>query len=100
MKKKKLGYFIGFFVLLFIGFYFVLTRIVPGFGDVQLPVLSYVQSFSFANQDGKQITEKDVSGKVYVAEYFFTTCKGICPKMNANVRKIASEFPGEPDFRI
>jgi len=100
MNKKKLGLLAGFFVLLFIGFYFVLTRVVPGFGEVQLPVLSYVRSFSFANQDGRQITDKDVSGKVYVAEYFFTTCKGICPKMNANVRKIASEFSGEPDFRI
>src|SRR5258708_28851204 len=100
MKKKKLGYFIGFFVLLFIGFYFVLTRIVPGFGAVQLRVLNYVQSFSFAKQDGKKITEKDVSGKVYVAEYFFTTCKGICPKMNSNVKKLSLEFANEPDFRI
>ncbi|HWK06931.1 MAG TPA: SCO family protein [Puia sp.] len=100
MNKKKLGYLIGFFVLLFVGFYFALTRIIPGFGEVQLPVLNYVQSFSFANQDGKKITEKDVSGKVYVAEYFFTTCKGICPKMNSNVKKLALEFASEPDFRI
>jgi protein SCO1 len=100
MSKKKLGYFIGFFVLLFIGFYFVLTRIIPGFGVVQLPVLSYVQSFSFSNQDGRQITEKDVAGKVYVAEYFFTTCKGICPKMNSNVKKLSLEYAGEPNFRI
>lgn len=100
MNKKKLGYFIGFFILLFVGFYFVLTRIIPGFGVVQLPVLNYVQSFSFANQDGKKITEKDVSGKVYVAEYFFTTCKGICPKMNSNVKKLSLEFANEPDFRI
>jgi protein SCO1/2 len=100
MNKKKLGLFAGFFVLLFIGFYFVLTRIIPGFATVQLPILSYVQSFSFANQNGKQITEKDVSGKVYVAEYFFTTCKGICPKMNSNVKKISLEFANEPNFRI
>ena len=100
MNKRKIIYFSGFFVLLFIGFYFVLTRIVPGFGSVQLPVLSYVQSFSFANQDGKKITQKDVAGKVYVAEYFFTTCKGICPKMNTNAKKLSLEFAGEPDFRI
>jgi protein SCO1 len=100
MNKRKIIYFSGFFVLLFIGFYFILTRIVPGFGSVKLPVLSYVQSFSFANQDGKMITQKDVAGKVYVAEYFFTTCKGICPKMNGNVKKLSLEFAGEPDFRI
>ena len=100
MNKRKIIFFAGFFVLLFIVFYVVLTRILPGFGSVQLPVLSYVQSFSFANQDGRKITQKDVAGKVYVAEYFFTTCKGICPKMNANVKKLSLEFASEPDFRI
>ncbi len=100
MNKKKLGILIGFFLLLFIGFYFALTRFVPGFGEVQLPVLSYVRNFSFSNQDGKRITQKDVEGKVYIAEYFFTTCKGICPKMNYNVRQVAGEFASEPDFRI
>lgn len=100
MNKKKLALIIGFFIVLFVGFYFALTRFVPGFGVVQLPVLSYVHSFSFANQEGRRITQKDVEGKVYVAEYFFTTCKGICPKMNYNVKQIASDFAGEPDFRI
>lgn len=100
MNKKKLGLWVVFFVLLFVGFYFVLTRIIPGYGTVQLPVLNYVQAFSFTNQEGRQITEKDVAGKVYVAEYFFTTCKGICPKMNSNVKKISAEFANEPDFRV
>src|ERR1700730_4541354 len=98
--NKKTGYFIGFFVLLFIGFYFALTRIIPGFGEVKLPVLSYVKPFSFTDQEGKLITEKDIAGRVYVAEYFFTTCKGICPKMNTNVRKVFLEYEKEPDFRI
>jgi protein SCO1/2 len=101
MNKRKLGFIIGFFLVLFLGFYFALARFVPGFtGGNELPVISYVQSFSFANQEGRQITEKDVAGKVYVAEYFFTTCKGICPKMNNNMKRIAQEFAGEPDFRI
>src|SRR6201991_1209853 len=100
MKKKKLIFLLGFFVLLFVGFYFALSHWIPGFGEAPLPVLSNVPVFSFSDQDGKMITEKDVSGKVYVAEYFFTTCKGICPKMNVNVRKIAQEFAKEPDFRI
>ncbi|HET9430699.1 MAG TPA: SCO family protein, partial [Chitinophagaceae bacterium] len=46
------------------------------------------------------VTEKDVAGKVYVAEYFFTTCKGICPKMNNNLRKVYDEFKEEDDFLI
>jgi protein SCO1/2 len=100
MNKKKLGFFIGFFIVLSLGFYFALARFIPGYGEVQLPVLSTVQPFSFANQDGRFITQKDVAGKVYIAEYFFTTCKGICPKMNTNIKKIAEAFAGEPNFRI
>jgi protein SCO1 len=37
---------------------------------------------------------------VYVAEYFFTTCKGICPKMNANMRRVFDMYKDEPNFLI
>ena len=100
MNKKKIGLLAGFIVLLIIGFYFALTRFVPGFGAPALPVLSYVPPFSFDNQQGRQVTDKDVAGKVYVAEYFFTTCKGICPKMNVNMKRLSDDFAGETDFRI
>lgn len=100
MNKKKIGFLAGFFVLLIIGFYFALTRFVPGFGAPLLPVLSYVPPFSFDNQQGRRITDKDMAGKVYVAEYFFTTCKGICPKMNVNMKRLSDDLAGETDFRI
>jgi protein SCO1/2 len=100
MKKNKIALLLGFFVLLFIGFYFALTRFVPGFGEPQLPVLSHVPNFAFSNQEGKLITEKDLDGKVYVAEYFFTTCKGICPKLNTNMKRLAEDYSKEPDFRL
>jgi protein SCO1 len=100
MNKKKIGFLVGFFVVLFAGFYFAMTRLVPGFGETELPVLSAVPSFSFDNQEGRQITNKDLTGKVYVAEYFFTTCKGICPKMNMNMKKLSGDYAKEPDFRI
>lgn len=100
MNKKRIGFLVGFFVLLIVGFYFALTKFVPGFGKPTLPVLSYVPPFAFDNQEGKVISNKDVTGKVYVAEYFFTTCKGICPKLNTNMRKVAADYAGEPDFRI
>ena len=100
MNKKKIGFLAGFFVLLIIGFYFALTRFVPGFGTPMLPVLSYVPPFSFDNQQGRRVTDKDVAGKVYVAEYFFTTCKGICPRMNVNMKRLSDDLAGETDFRI
>ncbi len=98
---KKRWFYVIFFVVLFLGFYFALTRIIPGYaGDVKLPVLSTVKPFAFLDQDGKIITNRDVEGKVYVAEYFFTTCKGICPKMNQNMKLLYEEFKTDPDFRI
>src|SRR5260221_9383763 len=45
-----------------------------------------VPAFSFTNQEGKTVTDKDVNGKIFVANFFFATCPTICPKMNENVR--------------
>jgi protein SCO1/2 len=98
--SKKAVFFIAFFLILFGGFYFAMGHFIPGFREVKLPVLGSVHAFSFSNQEGKRITEKDVAGKVFVAEYFFTTCKAICPRMNANLKKIYLDLAGEPDFHI
>ncbi|HEX4375112.1 MAG TPA: SCO family protein [Puia sp.] len=98
--KRKLIFYGGFFVVLFVLFYVTITKVIPGYGDVKLPVLNEVRPFFFTDQDGKVISQKDVAGKVYVAEYFFTTCKGICPKMNNNMKEIYADFKDEPDFRI
>jgi protein SCO1/2 len=66
----------------------------------KLPTVSYVKPFYFTNQDGKIVDEDDLKGKVTVVEYFFTTCRGICPKMNASLKKIYAENKDEPDFMI
>ncbi|HQV56098.1 MAG: SCO family protein [Chitinophagaceae bacterium] len=99
MSKKKLFY-IGFFVVLALAFYFILTLVIPGFGERKVNPVSYVRPFAFTNQDGNQVTEKDMAGKVYVAEYFFTSCKGICPDMNNNMRIAYDELKDEKDFYI
>lgn len=49
-------------------------------------------SFSFTNQDGKTISNEDYLGKVYIAEFFFTTCPTICPRMSRNLVSIQNEF--------
>jgi protein SCO1/2 len=98
--SRKLLVYIGFFTVLVVGFYLVMTKLLPGYGKVELPVLSYVKPFAFTNQDGQVITEKDMKGKVAVVEYFFTTCKGICPKMNVNMQQVYDQYKGEQDFRI
>lgn len=97
--KKKLWWYIGFFAILFLGFYIFLYSAID-FSRSRLPVISIVKPFHFLRQDGKTITEKDVEGKVYVVEYFFTTCKGICPKMNTNMEKVFDQFKDQPGFLI
>ncbi|HVY75229.1 MAG TPA: SCO family protein [Puia sp.] len=98
--KRKTWFYIGFFLVLVLGFYFAMSRMLPGFSRVTYPVLSEVKPFSFLDQDGQRITNKDLHGKVYVAEYFFTTCKGICPKLNTNLKAVYEEFRDEPGFVI
>jgi len=98
--SKKGWLYTGFFIVLAVGFYFVLARVIPGFTKIEVAPVSFVRPFAFTTQDGKPFTEKDVAGKVYVAEYFFTTCKGICPKMNNNLKLVYEKLKSEKDFLI
>lgn len=59
-----------------------------------------VPAFSFVNQYGKQVTNKDYEGKVYVIEFFFTTCPTICPRMNNNLVQIQNTFEDFEDFGV
>ena len=59
-----------------------------------------IGDFSFINQNGKKITQEEVYGKVYVAEYFFTTCQSICPIMNEQMQRVHKVFQREDDFKI
>lgn len=59
-----------------------------------------VPSFAFVNQDSLFITNEDYVGKVYLVEFFFTTCPSICPIMNKNLVKLQDEFQGFEDFGI
>jgi protein SCO1/2 len=98
--RRKVIFYIAFFAVLVIGFYVALTQVIPGYGEVKLPVVNRVQPFKFTNQDGQQTTERNVEGKVYVAEYFFTTCPSICPMLNTNMKKIYEAYKDEPGFMI
>jgi len=99
MNKKALGYGL-FFIALIAVFMFVISRVTDMFKRSTLTERSTVQPFRFPNQDGKDITNADVAGKVCVVNYFFTTCKGICPRMNNNLKSIYETFKGRPDFMI
>ena len=60
----------------------------------------HITDFSFTNQNGKTITQKDYEGKIYVADFFFTTCKSICPKMTTNLVDVQKAFLDNPKVKL
>jgi protein SCO1 len=59
-----------------------------------------IADFSFVNQNGKKITQKDYEGKVYVADFFFTTCGSICPKMTTNLVEVQKAILHNPKVML
>lgn len=59
-----------------------------------------IAPFSLTAQDGSTITNASVVGKVYVANFFFTRCGSICPRMTGNLQKVAIAFAGNADVKI
>ena len=125
MKSTNYSYVGIAFIVLVFGIIFIpkiidriqnndVTRVESRSDDVKLQTkddtqLSYlvingeqkkVMPFSFTNQYGKVITNNDFEGKVYLVEFFFTTCPTICPKMNQNLVDIQNTFPQRNDFGI
>ena len=94
---KKNSYIIIAFVILIFGIW-ALPKIMDNFSKKELVKFEKVPVFEFVNQNGKIISNNDFEGKVFLVEFFFTTCPTICPKMNANMVKIQNEFYGNPDF--
>ena len=106
MNNKTTIFLVSFFILFgvaFLGYYYKVNNEQPK--RSQLPILGNVPDhrvapFSFTNQEGKTITNEDVKDKVVVVEYFFTTCKGICPKMNQNLARVYAKVKGNKDVMI
>lgn len=59
-----------------------------------------IADFSFVNQNGKTITQKDYEGKIYVADFFFTTCTSICPKMTSNLVEVQKATMDNPKVML
>lgn len=85
--------------------YIVLTTGKHNF--VNLPYLiteegdtAFIPPFSFTNQDGKIFTNADYKDKIYVADFFFTTCPGICKIMTGNMKRLQDDFEKNEDFRL
>lgn len=108
MKKKHSYIGIAFIILLF-GIY-TIPKVVDSFKTSTALAYLYtdeakakkrkVPEFEFMDQDGKKITNKSYDGKVYVVEFFFSTCPTICPIMNQKMVTIQNDFFGNPNFGI
>ena len=59
-----------------------------------------IPDFEFISQDSSKITQKDYEGKIYVADFFFTTCPTICPKMKTQMLRIYEKFKDNPKVAI
>jgi protein SCO1/2 len=68
--------------------------------DNQDTVYHSIADFAFVNQVGDTIHKEDMAGKIYVADFFFTTCPTICPVMKKEMLRVYEQFKGEPNFRI
>jgi protein SCO1 len=97
MKNKS---YIGIsFIVLIFGIW-AIPKIVAKFQKSDLVEIGPVPEFKLTNQDNKIISNKDYLGKVYVVEFFFSTCPTICPKMNESMLQLQSDFYGNPNFGI
>src|SRR5690554_1527748 len=103
--KKNYSYIGISFVILIFGIWAV-PKIID---KISSPELAYIErngikaqvpSFSFTDQNGKTIDNAYFEDKVYVVEFFFTTCPDICIRMNENMLKIQHEFFGNPKVGI
>ncbi|MEO8514409.1 MAG: SCO family protein [Ignavibacteria bacterium] len=68
--------------------------------DREAKNLHEISDFSFTDQDGKQVTKETFKGKIYLANFFFTTCPGICPTMTKNLLKLQNTFVNDIDVKI
>lgn len=68
--------------------------------DEKLVKIGPAPQFELINQNKEKITNDTYQGKVYVLEFFFTSCPTICPKMNKSMLEIEKKFFGNPNFGI
>jgi protein SCO1/2 len=100
-------------VSIFIAIYYLMNRrnlpiytprdVNPELVDSTVQHIGYnhkIAPFSFTNQNGKTITNKDYEGKIYVADFFFTTCQTICPKMTTNMVWLQDKIKDNPKVKL
>lgn len=120
MKKYNLRSSIGFFCLIFL---FISCNEQPKKKQSRVEVLPFyseasftpnwlmnnsdqeegfhkIPTFNLVNQEGETVTEKTFDNKIYVTDFFFTTCPGICPRMTSNMMILQEEFLNDDEVLL
>ena len=98
-SMKKYSYIGISFVVLVFGIW-VVNEFQNRYSKKELVKFEKVPNFSFINQNGEVISNETYKGKVYVVDFFFTTCPTICPVMTQNMLLVQNKFYGNPHFGI
>lgn len=77
-----------------------LRKVTRDYGRAALPRFSEIPDFSATSASGAVVRKSDFAGKVFVADFIFTTCQGICPGMTAKMRALAEGLRDEPRIRL
>lgn len=80
--------------------YYTEPTFTPLWFDEMPEDLHEIPSFSLTDQSGQTINQEQLKGNIYIANFFFTACPGICPKMTANLQGIQESFANEPLVKI
>lgn len=106
--------------LLYFALLFIVLQSCSNQSDIKLPILGNrepverivdgktivdtiyqtIQPFSYFNQDSILVTEKDFDGKIYIADFFFTSCNSICPIMHRNMLDVYNKFKENPKVKF
>lgn len=111
-RMKKVGILVAILLLPSLFYLFLYTgannfRTLPIYGpkiyDPSQPndtLYHRIPDFEFINQNGEMVSGEDLDGKIYVADFFFTTCPTICPKMSTHMLELQKHFYDLEDFHL
>jgi protein SCO1/2 len=69
-------------------------------GSAAYDSIHTIPAFSFIDQDSNCITEKTIANKIYIADFFFTSCPGICPRLTKNLRLVQDAFKNDSNVLL
>jgi protein SCO1/2 len=77
------------------GFICIFLLLLSACGGPALPEYSAVPDFALTERSGREVTRQELSGHVWIADFIFTRCSGICPAMSSNMKKLQERLPKE-----